>query len=579
MAQMVAEQGEAPESIRDAPLSEYTKTIVIKSHTATDDSQLSLQVNEIVYVLEQDATGWWGGHKEGDDFTGWVPGSCVMPLGVEHGGAVVPEALETEMRSPLRQSQLVASPQRREHRRSARSDLSGVQQGTAVSGNVSSFGAQASLAAENARLKNQNNELSNSLTLARQQIEAQQQSCTEMEAAMKQACTRQEQAEQKLQEERTRLCGEAAILREQIEEERRKSEGQYKMIEDMQEEVRKASEQTQTEKQRAQWLENRLQGCQEEMEALRLCQHQAAVVSAVGPPVTFDAASLQVTTPNAGETRRRLFPSMADATQVQTALTNTNDSTASVAESSSNERWTPTSATLETSRGRALTATSRGPPSSQAPPPIAGIMSRCTSTRPPEPPRSASSAPRSGRSAAPTGRLGHAHSTGDLAPHRSASCDGSLANLSKSEEAPPPGCVADKVTIFEQRCRTPIRSYSSRNIEIPERRNCRTSRDDAHTRATPPALPRVTPAVAPRSPQDVAAQLAQLGPLCSHGSGAAPSERGGRRLPRSLEMPLDDDEQDGPGEHVVFGMSPMGGCRLLEPPSSSNLMQVGTVSM
>jgi len=38
-------------------------------------------------------------------------------------------------------------------------------------------------------------------------------------------------------------------------------------------------------------------------------------------------------------------------------------------------------------------------------------------------------------------------------------------------------------------------------------------------------------------------------------------------------MPLDDDEQDGPGEHVVFGMSPMGGCRLLEPPSSSNLIQ------
>lgn len=38
-------------------------------------------------------------------------------------------------------------------------------------------------------------------------------------------------------------------------------------------------------------------------------------------------------------------------------------------------------------------------------------------------------------------------------------------------------------------------------------------------------------------------------------------------------MPLDDDEQDGLGEHVVFGMSPMGGCRLLEPPANGNLIQ------
>jgi len=191
MAQVVAEQGEAPEGIRDAPLPEYTKMMVIKSHTATDDSQLSLQVNDIVYVLEQDATGWWGGHKEGDDFTGWFPGSCVMLLGAEHGGGGgVPGALETELQSPLRQSQLVASPQRRERRRS---DLSAVQQGTAnlVTGHVSSAGAQASLVAENARLKGQNHELNESLALARQQIEAHQQRCTDMEVAMKQACTRQ----------------------------------------------------------------------------------------------------------------------------------------------------------------------------------------------------------------------------------------------------------------------------------------------------------------------------------------------------------------------------------------------------
>merc|ERR1719219_744295 len=108
-----------------------------------------------------------------------------MPLAEEHGNGMVPEALETEIRSPLRQSHLVASPQRREHRRSVYSDFSSVQQGTA---NVSAVGTQASLVAENARLKIQNNELSDSLTLARQQTEAHQQSRTKIEVAMKQAC-------------------------------------------------------------------------------------------------------------------------------------------------------------------------------------------------------------------------------------------------------------------------------------------------------------------------------------------------------------------------------------------------------
>lgn len=28
-------------------------------------------------VLEKDETGWWGGHLEGNERTGWFPGSCV----------------------------------------------------------------------------------------------------------------------------------------------------------------------------------------------------------------------------------------------------------------------------------------------------------------------------------------------------------------------------------------------------------------------------------------------------------------------------------------------------------------------
>lgn len=56
----------------------YLRAIVVKKHDATDDSQLSLKVNEIVIILEQDETGWWGGHLEGKEMkTGWFPGSCV----------------------------------------------------------------------------------------------------------------------------------------------------------------------------------------------------------------------------------------------------------------------------------------------------------------------------------------------------------------------------------------------------------------------------------------------------------------------------------------------------------------------
>ena len=53
------------------------RAIVVKKHDATDDSQLSLKVNDRVIILEQDDTGWWGGHLEGKEKTGWFPGSCV----------------------------------------------------------------------------------------------------------------------------------------------------------------------------------------------------------------------------------------------------------------------------------------------------------------------------------------------------------------------------------------------------------------------------------------------------------------------------------------------------------------------
>lgn len=44
-----------------------------------DHSVLRLNKGDIVYVLEQHPSGWWGGHKEGDEVTGWFPGSIAQP--------------------------------------------------------------------------------------------------------------------------------------------------------------------------------------------------------------------------------------------------------------------------------------------------------------------------------------------------------------------------------------------------------------------------------------------------------------------------------------------------------------------
>jgi len=127
---------------------EPMRTVVIKRHVATDSTQLELHVNDIVVVLEKDETGWWGGHKEGEDLTGWFPGFCVQALPEEQASFLLekigkdltcsdqiivkeemgidsektgPEqkkvaprnaALETEVPSPLRRNHAVASPQR-----------------------------------------------------------------------------------------------------------------------------------------------------------------------------------------------------------------------------------------------------------------------------------------------------------------------------------------------------------------------------------------------------------------------------------------------------------------------------------
>jgi hypothetical protein len=110
-----------------AEFEEPLRTIVRKRHHATDSSQLELHLNDIVMVLEKDETGWWGGHKEGDEQTGWFPGFCVQPCPLAES-EIEPDqelstdrqseplrnpALDTEVPSPERRVHAVASPQRR----------------------------------------------------------------------------------------------------------------------------------------------------------------------------------------------------------------------------------------------------------------------------------------------------------------------------------------------------------------------------------------------------------------------------------------------------------------------------------
>lgn len=67
---------------RDYPIADALRAEVLKDYFPEGEfssSQLVLMKGNIVWVLEQHESGWWGGHKEGDDLTGWFPKSLVRP--------------------------------------------------------------------------------------------------------------------------------------------------------------------------------------------------------------------------------------------------------------------------------------------------------------------------------------------------------------------------------------------------------------------------------------------------------------------------------------------------------------------
>mmetsp|Transcript_8442 Transcript_8442/g.23712 ORF Transcript_8442/g.23712 Transcript_8442/m.23712 type:complete len:599 (-) Transcript_8442:100-1896(-) len=123
---MSLEQGDAAlgqAGRHNYPIGDAVRTEVLCNYQPQDGDagQLRLSKGDIVWVLERHESGWWGGHKEGDDLTGWFPSKLVRPTtpGDDSGAQ-----LDDSLVDPLRTSdgRMVASPQVGHHRRMAASE-------------------------------------------------------------------------------------------------------------------------------------------------------------------------------------------------------------------------------------------------------------------------------------------------------------------------------------------------------------------------------------------------------------------------------------------------------------------------
>lgn len=384
---------------------EAIRTVVVKPHRATDDSQLELQVNDIVCVLEKDETGWWGGHKDGEEFTGWFPGSCVreLPPGDHNpdlsavAGSTTtvsvdePEvttklneasarnsALETEISSPVRQNYAVASPQR--------PSLAAVQgalsmtpataeaAGAACHRRASVIEESQTLGMENAHLKREKQALEEALKKLQRQSDVDRRNYHEMEAE-------KEKLEMQLQ---------VALDRR----------------EDIEKKSFKLAEQAEVERRKAERLEDELRRKDQEMESLK----RMSVVSAV--PAASPSPSPKDEVKGASEPRRRLFNSM----------TNAAGATAAAAAMADDSRLTVIAA-------------------SPSPEPARGRLAYSASPSPPLPSEKASYRP------AESSAVVRASSTSSLRP---------------AEEEPPAGVVKQLRDAFESR--TPRRSNSQTSV-------------------------------------------------------------------------------------------------------------------
>lgn len=96
----------AADTVPPAPKMVDYLAVAIKSHHSTDSRQLNLAVGDAVNVLEEDPSGWLGGHKTGSDVAGWFPGACVrkmmLPPGSRNGRCSTASAETTSC--PIRKS-------------------------------------------------------------------------------------------------------------------------------------------------------------------------------------------------------------------------------------------------------------------------------------------------------------------------------------------------------------------------------------------------------------------------------------------------------------------------------------------
>jgi len=248
---------------------ECMRSVVIKAHHATDQTQLDLKVNDIVFVLEQDETGWWGGFKEGEEHTGWFPGSCVRPVPTETSPAPVetsplggevpqPQAVAVIEQQPSKGHKLKMSPDKmdgspldadnspsRRGNRAVASPCKGhqgrsVDAGVAEGGSLSWTSAStcavpsaggaamdpavvAQAMTENERLKKENADLAARMKALKRQSDADRHTVDRLEREADQERLRAEQVQAAMRQERElkeKLECELQAQREQLEREK-----------------------------------------------------------------------------------------------------------------------------------------------------------------------------------------------------------------------------------------------------------------------------------------------------------------------------------------------------------------------
>jgi len=546
----------------------FMKAIVVKSHHATDETQLELRLNDIVYVLEQDDSGWWGGHKEGEDCTGWFPGSCVRetedqvpepepfseptpqaqeqspvlhssPWGMEPQLAVVPEeaaaasarakemastppkgcdaGLEMESLPEALQhgNRLVASPNRR----------------------VSSEGPSAALASLKA-------EYTTAAAIAEDRsLEIQRLQADLAEAA---AARNSEAAAARLQSDELRRQFQNCET-EKLEMQRKAQELGSNLdlramqLEQIQQQLTRAQQENRERASECAQMQRSLQDKDTELAELRK-QLSDSANKAVGSggPVAF-ASSRDLPPAAELDTRRRLFPSTVEAAggvanaSFDGPLANASYiDESSVATSSVDIVSRPCGGSVrqhaQQPRGVSAGAANRATPAAPAPRPFGSSAQRANSLmRPAYRPMPGSSP------GAQSPGLAKCHSTGDLPP--------TPVRIGGSEEAPVLGSVKEKKAFFEQvaaqRSSTPSRGAATTDSVL---------NDTPSNRSGFPPIASAREQRWPISARTASSPCLRQDLSVDQGQAVVP-----RQFPRLDLLQL----EEAPVEQVNFNMSPM----------------------